>query len=89
MIETKLINCNSNDPPWMTSEIKTAIRRKHRVHKKYISRDHKIDELAHMKVGRNETTHLIHRAKEHYFEKLGKKLSDPLTGSKSYWTTLK
>ena len=41
-----------------------------------------------MKVVRNETTHLIDRAKEHCFETFGKKLSDPLTGTKSYWTTL-
>ena len=32
---------------------------------------------------------LLTRAKEHYFEKLGKILSDPSTGTKSYWTTLK
>ena len=42
-----------------------------------------------MKVVRNETTRLTGRAKEHYFEKLGKKLSDSLTVTKSYWTTLK
>ena len=73
----------------MTPEIKTAIRRKHRVHKRYVSRGCKIDESAHTKVVRNETTHLIDRAKEHYFGKLGKKLSDPLTCTKSCWTTLK
>ena len=88
-IPNKLITCNSNDPPRMTTEIKTTIRRKHRVHKKYISRGRKIDELAFMKVVRNETTHLTDHAKEHYFEKLGKKLSDPLTGTLSYWITLK
>ena len=88
-IPKKLITCNSSDPPWITPEIKRAIRRKHRVYKKYVSRGRKIDELAYMRVVRNETTHLIDRAKEHYFEKLGKKLSDPSTGTKSYWTTLK
>ena len=83
-IPNKLIICNRNDPPRMTPEFETSIRRKHRVHKKYVSRDRKIDELAYMKVVRNETAHLIDRAKEHYFEKLGKKLGDPLTGAKSY-----
>ena len=88
-IPNKRIICNRNDPPWMTPEIKRAIRRKHRVYKKYVSRGRKIDELAYMRVVRNKTTHLIDRAKGHYFEKLGKKLSDPSTGTKSYWTTLK
>ena len=52
----------------MTLEIKTAVRRKHRVHKKYVSRGRKIDELACMKAVRNETTHLIDFAKEHYLK---------------------
>ena len=42
-----------------------------------------------MREVRNETIHLTDHANEHYFEKLGKKLSDPLTGTKSYWKTLK
>ena len=88
-IPNKVITCNSNDPPWVTPEIIAAIRWKHRIYKKYVSRGRKIDELANMKVVRNETTHLIDRAKEHYFQKLGKKFSDPLTGTRSYWTTLK
>ena len=67
-IPNKLITCNSNDPPRMTTEIKTTIRRKHRVHKKYVSRGCKINESAFMIVVRNETTHLTDRAKEHYFE---------------------
>ena len=42
-----------------------------------------------MKMIRNETTHLIDRDKESYFEKLGKKLCDPSVGIKSYWMTIK
>ena len=43
-IPNKLITCNSNGLSWITPEIKTAIRRKHRVYKKYVSRGRKIDE---------------------------------------------
>ena len=64
-IRNELITCNSSDPPWMTPEIKTAIKRKHRVHKKYVSRGRKSDELAYLRAVRNETTYLIDRAKEH------------------------
>ena len=42
-----------------------------------------------MKMIRDETTHSIDRAKESYFEKLGKKLCDPSIGIKSYWMTIK
>ena len=62
-IPNNFITCYSNDLPWKTSEIKAAIRRKHRVYKQYVSRGHKIDGLAFMKVVRNETTHLIDRTK--------------------------
>ena len=73
----------------MTPEVKTAIKHKYRVCKKYVSRGRQDDELDYMKMIRNETTHLIDRAKESYFEKLGKKLCDPSTGIKSYWMTIK
>ena len=35
-IPNKIITCNAKDPPWITPEIKTAIKRKHRVYNKYI-----------------------------------------------------
>ena len=31
-IPNKIITCNDKDPPWITPEIKTAIKRKHRVY---------------------------------------------------------
>ena len=73
----------------MTPEVKTAIKRKHRVHKKYVARGRRDDELNYIKMIRNDTTHLIDRAKESYFEKLGKKLCDASIGIKSYWMTIK
>ena len=66
-IPNKLITCNSIDPPWITPEIKTAVRRKQRVYKKYVSRGRRIDELAYMRVVRNETTHLIDPCKRTLF----------------------
>ena len=73
----------------MTPEVKTAIKCKHRVYKKYAAKSRRDDELDYMKMIRNQTTHLIDRAKESYFAKLGKKLCDPSIGIKSYWTTIK
>ena len=34
-IPNKIITCNEKDPPWMTSQLKTATERKHRVYNKY------------------------------------------------------
>ena len=38
---------------------------------------------------RNETSRMIADAKENYFTTLGRKLSNPALGLKTYWTTLK
>ena len=37
---------------------------------------------------RNETSRMITDAKENYFSTLGRKLSDPTIGLKTYWRTL-
>ena len=40
-IPNKIIKCDDKDPPWLTQEIKTAIKCKHRVCNKYIRRGRK------------------------------------------------
>ena len=64
----------------MTPEVKTAIKHKHHVYKKYVTRGRWNDKLYYMKMKRNKTTHLIDSAEESYFEKMGKKLCDLLIG---------
>ena len=41
-----------------------------------------------MKEARNETSRLITKAKENYFSTMGRKLSDPAQGIKTYWAIL-
>ena len=36
-----VITVNEKDPPWITNEVKTAIRRKHRIYNKYMKRGRK------------------------------------------------
>ena len=87
-IPNKTIKCNDKDPPWITPEIKTAIKRKHRVYNKYVRRGRKPDEWEYVRVTRNETSKIITGAKETYFASLGRKLSNPKIGLKVYWSTL-
>ena len=68
-ILNKVITCYDKDPPWMTPEVKTVIKCKHRVYKKYVARGCQDDEHDYMKMIWNETTHLINHTKESYFEK--------------------
>ena len=66
----------------------TAIKWKHRVYNKYVKRGWKPDNWEYIQSVRNETSAKINKAKDNYFSDLGKKLSDPTNGIKSYWATL-
>ena len=72
----------------MTTSLKSAIKRKHRVYNKYVKRGRKPDDWEYVRTIRNQTSSKITQAKDEYFSRLRKKLSDPTHGTKSYWTTL-
>ena len=85
----RVITVNERDPPWITKEIKTAIRCKHCIYNKYIKRGSKQEDWEQVRIVRNQTTHLIDDAKKNYFKSLGKNLTDPNTGIKAYWQSIK
>ena len=87
-IPNKVVKCSDKDAPWVTAEVKTAIRRKHRVYKKFLQRGRKQEDWIKVKDVRKETSKIILDAKEKYCLKLGRNLSDPSNGIKTYWTTL-
>ena len=55
-IANKMIACNDKDPPWITPEIKTAIKHKHRVYNKYVRRGRRPDECDNVWLIRNDTS---------------------------------
>ena len=87
-IPHKNIKCSYSDPPWMTKEIKTALRKKNRLHKKYISNNMKPED----KISLNEFSavcdDLISTSKSSYYSNLANKLNNPMTGPKEYWSIL-
>ena len=87
-IPHKIIKIDDRDPPWITCEIKTAVKRKHRVFNKYVKRGSKPEHWEYVKQVRNATCRMITNARETYFQNLGKKLSDPSNGIKAYRSTL-
>ena len=72
----------------MTATLKSAIKRKHIVYNKYVKRGWKPDDWEYVRKVRNETSFKVTKAKDEYFSNLGKKLSAPTNGIKSYWATL-
>ena len=87
-IPNKIITSNDKDPPWITPEIKKGIKRKHRVYNKYVRRGRRPDEWDNVRLIRNDTSKMITIVKDNYFASLGRKLSSPAIGIKSYWSTL-
>ena len=82
-IPNKMIKCNDRDPPWITPEIKTVIKHKHRVYNMNVRRGRKPEEWEYVRVTRNETSKIITDARETYFASLGHKLLNPMIGLNS------
>ena len=87
-IPNKTITCDNQDPLWMTTSLKSAIKRKHRVYNKYVKRGRKPDDWEYVGTVRHQTSSKITQAKDEYFSSLGTILSNRTHGTKSYWTTL-
>ena len=88
-IPHETIKCSNRDPPWLNKEIKNALRHKNRLYKKYISGGLKQEDETNLRETSNFVSNLIADAKSSYFTNLGKRLNDPLTDPKTYWSILK
>ena len=88
-IPNKIITCYDKDAPWITSDVKTAIKRNSRVHRKWVLRGRMQEEKDAVRVVQYETNRLTKKAKNDYFVNLGVKLSTCNSGSKSFWTAFK
>ena len=87
-IPSRVLSFNDKDPPWITRQVKTAIKRKHRVFRKFMNSGRKQEDWENFKIVRNETSRKVANAKEEYFSNLGQKLSDPANGIKTFWSTM-
>ena len=88
-IPHKTITIDDKDAPWITPEVKTAIKRNQRVYRKWNIRGCKPDGREHVKSIQNSTSYLIRQAKSKYIDDLAKKLCDSRRGSKIFWTAFK
>ena len=88
-ILNKVIICNDKDGTWVTNEVKIAIKRNNRVHRKWALSGRISNQRTYVRTVQNETTKIIKSAKRNYFSHFGEKLSSYDTGSKLFWTTFK
>ena len=73
------------DPPWIDKQLKTMLKRKNRLFKNYKKHGYKDDDKLRLDSFRSECQQAVEKAKINYLTKLGNKLNDPDTSSKSYW----
>jgi len=71
-IPNETIKISHKDPPWMTWKLKTAIKQKHRVYRKFIKRGRKEVDWDAVWVFQIGNIWKIAKAKTQYFTKLRK-----------------
>ena len=74
-IPSRILSFNDKDPPWITRQVKTAIKRKRGFFRKFMNSGRRPEDWQIFKTVRNETSRLVVNAKEMYYRNLGRKLS--------------
>ena len=85
-ILNKNIICNDKEPPWFNNQIKTLIEKKNDLFKSYMANGRlAVDRVRLQKAGA-ELINTIKSSKENVCNNLVKKLNDPNSSSKTYWS---
>ena len=88
-IPNKTVTCSDKDAPWITPDVKSAIKRNYRIYRKWVKKGRIANDKDNVRSVQNETNRLIKKAKRDYFNNLGSKLNDSRTGSTTFWTAFK
>ena len=87
-IPNKLIRVRPTDPPWLTSHIKSYIRKRKRAYRKAKRSDSPVH-WAKFKRLRNKVTSMIRQSKQDLTDKIANKLKSNTLSSRSCWSILK
>ena len=88
-IPHETITWNDRDPPWINKDIKELIHEKNQVYKSYRQNKNNIFSVHLFELLQSKLNSLIEKSKSNYYACLSKKLSDPMTSPKCYWSILK
>ena len=89
-IPNKIKTFRDSDPPWINDDIKSKIKLKHKLYHRYLRHKRNKEDFAKVEHLRNEIENLISKSKkEEYYQNINRKLNDPLTSSKTYWSIMK
>ena len=88
-VPNKYITIDDKDPVWMNESIKSMIKTKNLLFKQYIQNGRFESDFLFLENLITEINELISSTKNLYYEKLAKKLNNPLLQAKTYWSILK
>ena len=88
-IPNEIITLNDKDPPWITNNIKNKTYEKNNLYKKYIQNGKKAQDFVLLQEASTLINDMISENKKAYYNRLSKKLSNPRTCPKAYWSILK
>ncbi|MCH2390413.1 MAG: reverse transcriptase family protein, partial [Nitrospinales bacterium] len=88
-IPFKIVTISDKDAPWFNNKIKYAIQKNKRLVKNWIKNGKTPADTTNKNKSQRDLHKLITEAKTKYIENLGKKISDPNTGAKIFWSSYK
>ena len=83
------VACVDRDPPWINNNIKQLIQEKNDTYRIYILSDKNRQIFQKVKYLQTQLKNLIEHSQEKYYLRISKKLINPMTSLKSYWSILK
>ena len=88
-IPHETITCDDRDPHSINKDIKELIHEKNQAYMSYSQNKKNIFSVHQFELLQSKLNSLIEKSKSNYYARLSKKLSDPMTSPKSYWSRLK
>ena len=88
-IPHETITCDDKYPPWFNKNIKQLIREKNNTYKSYVLSDKNPQIFERVKSLPNQLKCPIEGSKKIYYLRISKRLMDPATSAKPYWSLLK
>ena len=88
-VPNKYITIDDKDPVWMNETIKSKIKARNKLYRQYIENGRFESEFMMTETLVSEINDLISATKDIYYNNLPKRLNNPLSQAKTYWSTLK
>ena len=87
-ISNKKVKLKYGEAPWINKNIKSALRKRSRLTKRYYVNGQVQSDYNLLQSHSKKCTEMILSAKNEYMLRMSKKLNDPSTAPKSYWSIL-